>query len=361
MTNPTNTTAPPLDYDLIESAVARGNKNDHRVLLQNILKNISNLQQASGVPSSTSKSNISSPPQGSLSAAGANGAFQLGISPAPTNPPAPQWHEISYSPVKGFTSGITTMEPTQATQVTLNLPGTSYFFRLRSSFNKTVYNQPVIHGQTPASSGLVSSAATESAAAFNQTNLGIVNSTAVGSTAVVSVSGADAALSSVPTIKGAAQSVTPGATLIGAEPGSTQYVGFHQSAAEYVMGANLPDVFDDAITPIGKVSVVSTAAPTLPVIDPVVVNGYIVGYNVVNGGAGASQDYDLAFGAVGAGAGASFGVQSISGGVLQSVAAGNPGNGLYSPGTTVTASGGIGGGAPGGGTSQGTTDGRLTT
>lgn len=354
-----STTSPPIDFDLIESAVTRGNKNDLRVLFQNLAQNIATLQQAQGIQNSTKSTNISAPPKGALSASGANGAFNLGITPAPTNPPSVQWHEISYSPVKGFTSDITVMEPTTATQVNLNLPGSQYFFRMRSSFNKVVYNEPVLHGQQAVTSGLVSSAASESAVAFNQTNLGIVNSVAAGGTTVVTVAGAGTTLGSVPTVKGSAQSVVPGATIVGAEPGSTQYVGYSQKAGKYTIGPILPNVFDDDITPIGKVSVVSTAIPTLPTIVPINSFGSIVGFNVTNGGAGASQPYDLVFASTGGGTGATFGAQTIAGGVLISVAPGNPGAG-YSGGTTVVASGGSGGGAPGGGTALGNTDGRLT-
>lgn len=354
------TTSPPLDYALIESAVARGNTNDHRVLLQNILQAIAGLQQATGTPAATSKTNISAPPQGSLAATGANGVFSLGIAPAPTNPPSVQWHRISYSPVKGFTSGVTVMEPTTATQINLNLPGAQYFFKLESSFNKTVYNRPVLHGQQPVASRLVSSAATESAPAFNQTNLGIVSSVAVGGVAVVSVAGAGTSHGSVPAIKGLAQSILPGATVIGAEPGSTQYVGYDQDERNYVMQTNLFNVFGDRITPVGKVSVVGTGTPTLPVITPVNSFGYIIGYDVVSGGSGASEPYTLTFGSVGGGAGAVPGAQTIVGGVLIGIAPGSPGNGSYAGGTTLTASGGSGGGAPGGGTAQGNTNGRLT-
>ena len=108
-------------------------------------------------------------------------------------------------------------------------------------------------------------------------------------------------------------------------------------------------------------SVVSTAVPTLPTIAPVVIGGYIIGFNIISGGAGASEPYDLAFGSVGGGSGASFGAQTITNGVLTFIAPGAPGNGLSSGGTTVTASGGAGGGGQsGGGTAQGGNGGRLT-
>ncbi len=187
-----------------------------------------------------------------------------------------------------------------------------------------------------------------------------MNSTAVGGTTVVTVAGAGTTLGSVPTLKGVNQGSTPGATIVGAEPGSTQYVGYDQTAGEYEVGTILPNVLGDTITPIGKVSVVSTAVPRLPTIVPIEVSGAILGFNVTDGGAGASQPYDLEFATTGGGTGATFGVQTISGGVLLNVAPGNGGTG-YGSGTTVVASGGGGGSTPGGGTALGTTEGRLTT
>lgn len=352
-------TTPPQYFDLIESALA-GNKNDFRVLLQQLSANDTRQQAALGLASSTTTKNAATPPAAALSASGSNGAFNLTVTPAPTTQPGPVWHEISSSPVKGFTSGVLIEALTTAANLVVNRPGVGLFFRVRSSYNKTVFNQPTLHGQTAVSSGLVSSAATESAAAFNQTNLGVVNSTAVGTSAAVTVSGASSTLSAVPTIKGAAQSVAPPATILGATPGSTQYVGYSQSHGSYVMGTELPDVFDDDYTPIGKVSVVETGTPALPAISLVLGSGgSVIAWNVTNGGVGITGPLDLSI-ITGTGSGATPGAQTIEGGSLISVAPGNPGS-AYAGGDTVDVSGGIGGGTSGGGTAEGNTNGRLTT
>jgi hypothetical protein len=357
-------TIPPNDFALIESIVnqvAPKAQEDFRTLLQGFSAQIAQVSAAQGVTQGQTAKNAAAPPQAALAASGANGAFNLTVQPAPETGPGAVWHEISSSPVKGFTSGVNVEALTTATNLVVNKPGQTLFFRVRSSYNKTVFNQPTLHGQQAVASGLLSSAATESAAAFNQTNLGVVNTSAQGTTVVATVSGAGGTLSSVPTVKGATEGVAPAATLIGVRPGATHFVGYDNARGTYLLGAILPDVMGDGITPIGKFSAVGTGIPKLPTIVPVISAGYIIGYDVTDGGAGASQPYTLTFGSVGGGAGAVPGAQTIVGGVLTGIAPGNPGNGAYAGGTTLTASGGSGGGTPGGGTADGTTNGRLTT
>jgi hypothetical protein len=344
-------------YDLIESA-AGGNVNDFRQLMQSLVADSTKALEATGNQAGQSTANVAAPPKPGFSVAGENAAYTITITPAQTNVSGAQWFEVSYSTVKGFTSGITTLPATQSTSMVLNLANQSLFFRVRASRNKTTWSDYVLAAQTASNAGLVGSAITSEGGAFNQTNFAIVNSVATGSTAAVSVSGPSGALTSFTRVKGTAQQVRPAATIIGVTPGTDQFVGWDGST--YVLRPTLASVLSDNLEPVGKVSVVSTAAPTLPVISPVVVSGYIVGFNVVSGGAGASQPYVLTFGSVGGGVGATFGAQTIQNGVLISVAAGNPGNGSYSGGTTVTASGGSGGGQAGGGTAIGGNGGRLS-
>ena len=358
------TTTPPQDFALIESIISKfpgAAQEDARTLFQGWSAKIATHDLQLGLPTGSNAQNIAMPPQASIAVSGANAAFTVTITNPALNPPAILWHEISYSTVKGFTSGVTTLEPTTATSVVLNLPNENFFFRVRSSYNKQVWNQYNLASNSAVSSGLVSSAATSEAANFNQTNLGVVTSVAVGSAVAVQVQGAGVALSSVPRLKGSAQSSLPGATIVGATPGATLYVGYHLQSGSYLVRPTLPGVMPDGVVPLGKLSTVTTAPPTLPVINPIVSGGYIIGYDVVDGGAGATEPYTLTFGSVGSGSGATAGAQTIVGGVLIAIAPGNPGNGAYSGGTTVTASGGIGPGTPGGGTAQGTTNGRLTT
>jgi hypothetical protein len=359
-------TVPPNDFALIESIVnqlAPKAQEDTRTLFQGWSGQIAQLTKATGVTQGQTAQNAAPPPQASISAVGSNASYAVTITP-PAGQNAQLWHEVSYSTVKGFTSDVTTLPATTATSMVLNLPNQNLFFRVRSSFNKTVWNSYTLAAQTSEASGLVSSAATNNSGAFNQTNLGIVTSVAIGSTAAVQVQGAGAALSSVPTIKGSTQSILPAATIVGVPPGSTQFVGSTVDPVtgipKYILRPTAGSMFDDGVTPIGVVSVVTTGTPTPPTIVPIFgAGGSIVGYNVTAGGAGAVAPYTLTLGSIGGGSGATFGAQTIVAGVLLSVAPGNPGTG-YSGGTTVTATGGnIAPGSSGGGTAQANNQGRL--
>ena len=248
---------PPQYFDLIESAIA-GNKNDLRTLLQQLSANDTQQQAALGLPSSTTRQNAAPPPPAALSVAGANGAFNVTVSPSAATQPGTVWHEISSSPVKGFTSGVAVHALTTATNLTVNAPKQNLFFRVRSSYNKTVFNQPVLHGQTAVGSGLVSSAATNEAGAFNQTNYAVVTSTLEGSAAAIQISGPGGALTNPTAVKGGAESPLPGATILNVSPGSQQFVAW--DGARYSLHPTLADVFDDALTPVGAVTVGSGVA-----------------------------------------------------------------------------------------------------
>jgi hypothetical protein len=360
-------TVPPNDFQLIESIVnqmAPKAQEDARSLFQGWSKQIATVSQTVGVTQGANPQNTAVPPQAALAVSAVNAAVNVTITPPELPQPATLWHEVSYSTIKGFTSGVTTLEPTTSTSLVLNLPSFTGFFRLRSSLNKQVWNNYVLHGQTAVSSGLVSSAATNDSGAFNQTNLGIVTSVAIGATAAVQVQGAGAPLSSMVTLQGQKQSIFPGATIIGVAPGSTQFVGAiidpFPKIPRYLLRPTLGSLIDDGITPVGVVSVVTTGTPTPPTIVPIFgAGGSIIGYNVTFGGVGAVAPYTLTLGSVGGGTGATFGDQTIVAGVLESVAPGNPGSG-YSGGTTVTATGGdIAPGSSGGGTARANNQGRL--
>ena len=344
---------PPADNALIESVIRYlpgSSQEDARQLFQS--------QQLGNAPGQ-SAANIATPPPPSLAVTGGNGVFNVTVTPPSLSPPANLWYRISYSPVKGFTSGVTTLEPSTATSLVLNLPGETLFFRVEASYNKTVWSTPVLASNTAAQSGLVSSAATADAASFNQTNLGIVTSTAVGSAVAAQIQGAGGSLTSLVGIKGSVEKVLPPATIVGVTPGATLYAAWN--GENYSIEPTLAAVLADGMTPIGKFSAVTTAPPSLPTINPIISGGFIIGYDITYGGTGLTGPVTLTFGSVGSGAGAVPGPQTIVAGSLVSIAPGNPGNGGYSGGTTVTASGGVGTGTPGGGTAQGTTNGRLTT
>lgn len=291
----------------------------------------------------------------SHSVIGANGQYSVSIS----NPSSPQgnqiFHEVSYSPLKSFTQNPTTMPATTATNIQIPSPGTSFYFRIRSSFDKKTWSNYQSASSSPISAGLVGADATSAGGAFNQTNFAEVNSQASGATAAVTISGTGGLLTSYTAVKGDTQQVRPSATIVGVPASSEQFVGWDGDT--FTLKPTLAAVLSDHLEPVGKVSVVSTSPPSVPTITPIISGGGVVGFNVTDGGAGASQPYTLTI--TGTGTGATAGQQTIVNGVLLSVAPGNAGSG-YGGGTTVTASGGAGGGSQGGGTAVGGNGGRMS-
>lgn len=359
----TNSQIPPEDYALIEGIVGlmpTKSQQDARSFFQNIASKVSQLQTAAGIAPGSKAANVQTPGLPGLAASGSNGSYTLTITPPQLKTPAALWYRVSYSTVKGFTSNVTTLQPSTSTSIALNLPGQNLFFQVEASFtNQGPWTQAVLASQTATASGLVSSAATSEAGAFNQTNLAVVTSVAVGDSAAIQVQGAGGALTSMVRVKGSKQQIRPGATLVGIPPGSTKYVGYDGTG--YLVRPTLASLLADDVEPVAKVSVVNSGSPTLPTIVPIISGGHVIGFNVTDGGNGAVGDYTLVFGSVGGGSGASFGPQTFDHGVLISVAPGNPGD-SYSGGTTVVASGGnVFPGAEGGGTAEGNTNGRLTT
>lgn len=252
-----NPNTPPTNEALIESAI-RGDKNDHRVLLQTLSDQITQLQQKTGT-TPTNKKNIAAPPQHAISVSGANGAFNYAISSPQQVNPGFIYHEVSYAPNKGFTNNVVTLPPSTATSGVVNAPGQSMFFRVRSSFNKTVFNQPVLHGQSAVKSGLISSAAMSEGAAFAQTNLGTVTSSQQGGTAAIHIQGAGGTLTSLVRLKGGVESILPPATIVGNALGSNNFVGY--DGKSYVVKSTLGNVLQDSLIPVGKVVVVSDTDP----------------------------------------------------------------------------------------------------
>jgi hypothetical protein len=365
----------------IESVARRlppDTQDDFRTLMTGILAN-SVAQAPGGIllrPGGTPAGAGTAPVGVQASISGANGVFTVTfVNPAGSGANQTIYNEVSYSPLQSFTQNVTTLPATTGPTVSVPAPGATYFFRWRSSYDQKTWSAYKLIQASAVSAGLVESSAISSGAAFNQTNFAEVNSQASGTSAIsdvlgldrthqsaryctVTISGTGGPLSSLVAQKGVVQSVRPSATVAGVAPGSEQFVGWDGS--QYQLQPTLASVLADNLEPIGKVSVVSTATPTLPVIQPVISGGYVIGFHIVSGGAGASQPYTLTFGSVGGGAGATFGQQTIVAGVLVSVGPGDPGNGAYSGGTTVTASGGTGGGTSGGGTAVGGNGGRMT-
>ncbi len=337
-----------------------GAQEDWRQIAQTIVQNL--LAVAPGgqlLTAGGATSGSSATPKGvSLSVSGANGGYAIKL----TNPASAAgrtvWHRVSYSTVRGFGSDVTVLPVTSATSIGVPLPGQTLFFQVESSFDQSSWSAPVPASSAAIASGLVSSAAISDATALNQTNYGVVTSAAVGSTAEVSISGAAAPLTSVPTMKGPTERILPGATVLGVTPGSSQFTAW--DGGGYVLRPTLAGVLrDDSLVPIGAVSVVETGVPELPTVVPIITGGAVVGYDVTDQGNGVTGPLDLVVSDAGGGTGATTGTQTIVAGKLISVAPGNAGSG-YSGATVVTASGGINPGTPGGGTAVGGNGGRLT-
>jgi hypothetical protein len=348
---------------LVES-IARtlppGAQDDFRNLLNTVvLANLTalapggNLLQPGGAQAGSS-----APPAGVVfSASGGNGVITISITDPSTAKPNTIWHEISYGPLVSFTKNVTTLPATTNTALTIPASGQSLFVRLRSSFDKKTWSAYQLASTSAIDAGLVEATAMSAAAAFNQTNFSVVNSQASGGSALVTISGVGGPLTAYPAVRGTTQAIRPSATVVGVPPSSEQFVGWDGNG--FQLKPTLASVLADNLEPVGKVSVVSTAVPTLPVINPIISGGGIVGYDVVTGGAGASQPYTLTI-TDGPGSGATAGAQTIVSGVLISVAPGNAGHG-YDGSTVVTPSGGSGGGnVPGGGTAVGGNGGRMT-
>lgn len=239
---------PPNLEALIESAI-KGDQNDHRVLLQSISDQLTALNQANGITGQNAK-NTAAPPQGKISVSGANGAFNYSIaSPAQGT----VYHQVSYSPNKGFAQSVVTLPWSTSTSGAVNAPGQSMFFRLKSSYNQILANQPVLHGQSAVSSGLVSSAAIANGAAFAQSNLATVTSSQSSGTAAITIQGAGGTLTSAVALKSGVQSILPPAVIVGNALGSNNFVGY--DGAQYSVKPTLGAVLLDSLTPVGKVVV----------------------------------------------------------------------------------------------------------
>lgn len=297
----------------------------------------------------------------SVSVSGANGVYTISINNGNQNGRT-VWNEISYSTVQSFTAALTTMAPTAATSVTINLPGKTLYFRCRSSFDQKSWSAYQFVGDAPVapvSSGLVSAAAQEEAVAFNQTNYAVVSSAAVGGAAVVTIAGPSGSTASVVRQKGSVQSTQPGGVVANVPFGTNLFVGYSQSLS-YVLKPTLADVLADNLTPVGKVSVVDAGSPTQPTVTPIVVNGYVLGATWTGENGLSAPPILTVTDPGGTGADAVLVVTGVSNGKITGIQVANGGNGHYDNNTVVTSTGGIGQGTPGGGTAAGGNGGRMT-
>lgn len=296
------------------------------------------------------------PAQGSLSVSGENGIFSIVATNPKESVNKTLYIEVSHSPQIG--GSYTALPIATATRQNLPSPGVTVFFRARWSYDQNnwsgYYTIP-----SAVSSGLQSSAATENANVLNQTNYANVDSVSniAGDSANVRIYGKAGVATQFPAVKGAVEEILPSATVINVPFASSQLVGY--DGKDYAVRGTLPEILADGYRPIGAVSVVGSGARVLPVVTVTIGGGGgIASWNVVSGGNALSDAVTLTPPPQ-VGAGGSPGAQTITTGVLISIANGNPGVG-GTPGTyPVGVSGGISAGLAGGGQSIGGNNGRL--
>jgi hypothetical protein len=237
-------------------AAAQG---DFRNLMHTVVDNLTaqapggNLLQIGGA-----KTGSSAAPEGvTHSVTGANGTYTVAISNPASAKSAPIWHRVSYAPQVSFTKDVTTMEPTTSTSVNIPAPGANQCFKLESSYDKKTWSKPQLASTQPISAGLMSSSAIEPGATFNQTNYAEVKSPSTGTGEEITISGSAGLLSSYTAVKGSVQTVRPSATIINADAGTDQYVGW--DGGQYQTKSTLAGVLADKLEPVGKVTVGSGA------------------------------------------------------------------------------------------------------
>lgn len=346
----------------IDSA-AKGNPEAMRTLLNAFSSQISAIAVGTGVqllePTSGAQPQTPvtpTPPQVQIGVTGANGAYTISITPPSQTISATLYYEVSYSTASNF-GNATVLPLTPSTGFTYNAPGTSLFWRVRASYDKSHFGAYSPAGTTVISAGLQSSAATENANVLNQTNYATVDSQANGTgSANVRVFGPSGPGFMYPAVKGSVETIMPSATIVNVPLSSSQVVAHDGST--YQVQPTLPQVLADGMTPTGSVSVVGSGAVTLPVITPIVISGFILGLNYTPGSGLTEPPILTIADPGGTGSGAVI-TSVVSGGAMVGYNIGNPGNGHYDSATTVTASGGTSGGTVGGGQAIGGNGGRL--
>jgi hypothetical protein len=344
-----------ISNSLIQGA-ANGKKSDFLALHYAIFNELKSIHAAQGTnflkSTNTTPNPITQPPGlATFTVAGANGSYTLQIQNAAQTNNATVYHQVSYSAQSDFSSGVTTLPIATTPQMIVALPGTTLYWRLRSSFDQNNWNAYAFSGQV--SAGLQSSAASENNTPLNQTNYANVDSIAAGGAAVVRVYGGGGPYTNYVSVKGNTEAVLPSATIVGVPYNSDQIVAY--DGEQYQVKETLPEIFNDSWTPTGQASVVGSGTPSLPTVTPILLSGQIIGYNFTPGNGLTSVPIFTITDSTGTGAVA---IGTVQNGKLYSLVAGAVGTG-YSSSPTVTVSGGFVA-AVGGGGAQGSNGGRLT-
>lgn len=341
---------------------AKGDPEAMRIVLNAMAAQLNALAQGTGVqllePTSGGRPQtpvIATPSAATLAVTGANGAYNISITPAQTTIAAALYFEVSYSAASNF-GNATTLPLTPSTSFTFNAPGTTLYWRVRATYDKVHFGpySPTSGGNPAVAASLQSSAATMPAVVLNQTNYCTVDSVPAGAGQNIRVYGQAGPQTQWIGVKGGVETIFPSATIINQSPGTKPFVGF--DGEQFLVKSTLPQVFGDHVTPVGQVGVPPGGSVILPTIVAVTDGSGVTGFNVTSGGLNIGAPLNLTIG--GPGTGAIAGTQTITGGALISVAPGAPGFG-YVTAPPVTPSGGAATGSIGGGGATGSNPGRY--
>ena len=240
---------------LIESAVG-GSKEDLRRLLLAFNDQFELHNQATATAwlnptSSKQKPSTTPPPAASAVAQGANGTIAVQITNPSQAAKATLYHEVSYSPVKNFSQGVTTLPPSPAGLVTIPAPGQAPFVRIRSSYDGSTWNQHQLIQQTAVKAGLQSSAASEPGTVLNNWNYANVSGQgAGGQIPLIQVYGPAGPYSGYVAGRGTVQVRRPSATILNVNFDQSQIVAF--DGKQFQISPTLAPALHDSWEPVGQ-------------------------------------------------------------------------------------------------------------
>jgi hypothetical protein len=351
-----------LKLNLAQINAAAGSNSDLRETLTSIHLALQSLYAQTGTAPLSKRDAgttafVAPPAASRFTVTGANGNYYVSITASDSATPI--YHELSSSPVANFTSGVVTYPVSTHTSLVFANPGATLYWRLRSSYDQSHWSSYLALRNSaqpgPVSAGLMSSAATASNLALNQSNFATVDSISAGASATVRVYGAGGVGTSWISVLGSASKVIPAGTILNVPYGTSGFVAWDGS--QYQLKPQLAQTFPDSWAPVGKISVIANGSGlVLPLIHAVVTSGAIVAYQIVNPGNGLTAAPQLTI-TDSSGSGATATAVVAAGAVTQ-VIPGSAGSG-YSGSPAVTASGGVSGGAAGGGGATGSNGGRL--
>jgi len=246
---------------MIESAVG-GNREDLRNLLLQFMNEHVQAHQVTGTnwvspTSGTLPSSTTPPPAATAAAQGANGVISLQITNPTQAAKATIYHEVSYSPVKNFSQGVTTLPVSANNTVSIPAPGQAPFVRIRSSYDGSTWNTHQLIQQTAVQAGLQSSAACEPGTVLNNWNYAnVVGQGAPGQVPLIQVYGPNGPYHGYTAGRGTTQVSRPSATILNTDYSENQIVAF--DGKRFQISPVLPGVLKDSWEPVGLAQVNGT-------------------------------------------------------------------------------------------------------